>query len=242
MKKRPTKWWLTGLCLLIASSTQAGDVAVTQSSGASHGLDAEVTAMLGAERAALSEVSPTKIKRLVTQPTRTNLWRKRPEPKPIAQEAVAVTRYDAAFLKTMPAASGGEPWHCLTEALYFEARGESVKGMFAVGEVILNRVDSRRYPNDVCAVIYQGTGERFRCQFTYSCDGRKEVVSEPRAWEKVGKVAQLLLSGDAPRDLTSGATHYHTKSVSPRWSKVFPRTVTIGYHHFYREEPRYASN
>lgn len=239
MKIGSTKGWLAGLCLILATGAQAGELVVSHSNDPKRALDAEVTAMLGAERAALSRVSPTKIKQLITQPTRTNLWFKRPEPKPTPGPEML---FDAAYLKEMPAASGGESWRCLTEALYFEARGESVKGMFAVGEVILNRVDSQRYPDDVCAVIYQGTGERFRCQFTYSCDGRKEIVSEPRSWERVGKVAKLLLSGDVERSLTEGATHYHTKAVSPRWSRVFTRTATIGYHYFYREEPRYASN
>ena len=48
-----------------------------------------------------------------------------------------------------------------------------------------------------------------------------------------------MLDG-APRNLTGGATHYHTKSVKPRWSRVFPRTTTIGYHHFYKQPNRYA--
>jgi spore germination cell wall hydrolase CwlJ-like protein len=91
-------------------------------------------------------------------------------------------------------------------------------------------------------VIYQGTGQKYRCQFTYACDGKKEVINEPRAYEKVSKIAQVMLAEDAPRDLTSGATHYHTKSVNPRWARVYPRTTTIGYHHFYRQPQRVASN
>ena len=58
---------------------------------------------------------------------------------------------------------------------------------------------------------------------------------------KVGKIARLMLDGIAPMDLTGGATHYHTKAVKPKWSRVFPRTTTIGYHHFYREPSRIAS-
>ena len=142
----------------------------------------------------------------------------------------------------MPFEKGGESWACLAEALYFEARGESVKGIFAVGEVSLNRVEHPAYPDTVCGVIYQGTGKRFQCQFTYSCDGKKEVFNERRAYEKVGKIASLMLGGKAPLDLTEGATHYHTKSVKPRWSRVYPRTATIGYHHFYRKAAQLASN
>jgi len=142
-------------------------------------------------------------------------------------------RYDRRWLDQLPEAAGGSEWECLAEALYFEARGERLKGQFAVAEVILNRVDSARYPDTVCAVVNQGTGKRYQCQFTYTCDGHAENIHEPKAWERVGKVARLMLDG-APRVLTAGATHYHTKAVNPRWAHTYPRTATIGVHHFYR--------
>lgn len=154
--------------------------------------------------------------------------------------AGAIT-YSREFLANLPAAKGGAEWRCLAEALYFEARGETVKGQFAVAEVILNRVDSPRYPNSICGVINQGTGRKFACQFTYTCDGQKEVVHEPRAFERVGKVAKLMVNG-APRPLTKGATHYHTKAVAPKWSRKFPRTATIGVHHFYRHPREVSQN
>jgi len=142
-------------------------------------------------------------------------------------------RFNRSWIDNQPKATGGDEWRCLSEALYFEARGESIKGMTAVAEVILNRVDTRRFPNTVCDVINQGTGRRFACQFTYTCDGRAETISEPAAWERVGKVARIMLDG-APRSLTNGATHYHTLSVRPNWAKVYTRTTTVGYHRFYR--------
>jgi len=129
---------------------------------------------------------------------------------------------------------------CLTEALYFEARGESVKGQFAVAEVILNRVASPAYPDDVCGVITQGTGRKYQCQFTYTCDGHPERIHEPAAYEQVSKVAYVSLSGVA-EPLTDGATHYHTKHVSPSWARKFPRTATIGVHHFYRQPVQVAN-
>jgi hypothetical protein len=134
----------------------------------------------------------------------------RPMPRPDRPRL----RYDRGFLAGLPAASGGEDWQCLTEALYFEARGEDTRGIFAVAEVILNRVDSGRFPDSVCAVVNQGTGEKYQCQFTYTCDGLAETIREPRAWRRVGKVARLMLDG-APRMLTNGATHYHTLAVDP---------------------------
>ncbi len=128
-------------------------------------------------------------------------------------------------------------WQCLAEALYFEARGETVKGQFAVAEVIMNRVDHGAYPDSLCGVINQGTGRKYQCQFTYTCDGIAEKIHEPDAYERVGKIARLVIDG-APRVLTDGATHYHTKAVNPKWARSFPRTATIGVHHFYRQPTR----
>ena len=152
-----------------------------------------------------------------------------PEPK----DGSGDTHYSRARLEAMPVAKGGRDWVCLTEALYFEARGETVKGIFGVAEVILNRVDDRRYPSSVCGVINQGTGERYRCQFTYTCDGNPEHIGEPKAFTRVGKVARLMLEG-APKTLTGGATHYHTRAVRPSWARKFSKTASIGVHHFYR--------
>ena len=140
--------------------------------------------------------------------------------------------YTRDYLVAIPAHKGSKQWACLAEALYFEARGEEIKGQFAVAEVILNRVDSAAFPSSPCGVVHQGTGRRFACQFTYDCDGRAEIIRDKKAYVQVGKVAQLMLEG-APRRLTKGALYYHTKSVNPRWAKSFFKTATIGRHYFY---------
>ncbi len=127
---------------------------------------------------------------------------------------------------------GGQEWQCLTEALYFEARGEEIKGIIAVAEVIINRRDSNDFPNTICGVIEQGSHKRNRCQFSYKCDGLHERFSEAEAYNLVGNVAHLALG--EPRDLTGGATFYHSKSVRPYWADSFDRTADIGRHLFYR--------
>lgn len=126
-----------------------------------------------------------------------------------------------------------ESWRCLSEAIYFEARGESTRGQVAVAEVILNRVDSRRYPKTVCGVVKQGTGKRNLCQFSYTCDGIPDRIHNKRAFLKAGKIAKMMMDG-RPRVLTGKATHYHTTAVSPRWSKKLTKTALIGEHIFYR--------
>lgn len=149
--------------------------------------------------------------------------------------------FSKSWLDQQPRAEGGENWECLSEALYFEARGETVKGQFAVAEVIMNRVKSARFPNSLCGVIRQGTGKRYQCQFTYTCDGHAEVISEPKAFERVSKVARAVMDGHA-EDLTKGATYYHTTAVTPRWARVFEQTTRIGVHVFYRNNVRTASS
>jgi spore germination cell wall hydrolase CwlJ-like protein len=133
----------------------------------------------------------------------------------------------------LPKAEGGEALQCLSEALYFEARGESVKGQFAVAEVILNRVESARFPDSVCGVIRQGTGKKYGCQFTYNCDGKPETITEQKAFDRVSKVAMMSIARTA-RPLTDGATHYHTTAVRPNWSRKYKKTAKIGVHIFYR--------
>lgn len=150
-------------------------------------------------------------------------------------------KFSKSWLDAQPAASGDEHFACLAEALYFEARGETVKGQFAVAEVIINRAESKRFPNDICGVINQGTGRKYQCQFTYTCDGRPEVISEKQAYERVKKVARAAIDGRAP-DLTDGATFYHTTAVRPSWSRKFENTALIGVHLFYKPRVRTASN
>lgn len=162
-----------------------------------------------------------------------------PPAKPLRLARAAKLRAEAgrihseSWIEEQQAASGGAEWRCLSEALYFEARGEKARGLYAVAEVILNRVASKRYPNSVCGVVNQGTGRKYACQFTYTCDGLPENVTEKAAWERVGKVARVMLDG-APRSLTEGALYYHTRSVAPSWSRTKARTASIGVHYFYR--------
>jgi len=153
----------------------------------------------------------------------------------------AKIKYSRDWLKAQPVVSGGAEWQCLAEALYFEARGESVQGQFAVAEVILNRVDSDRFPGSICAVVKQGTGRKYACQFSFTCDGIAEVIKEPAAFEQVGKVAKLMIDG-APRGLTDGATYFHTRNVRPSWARKFTRTTTIGVHLFYRQSTQLSLN
>lgn len=143
----------------------------------------------------------------------------------------SVIRYNADWLAEQPAPKGGADWECLSQAVYFEARGESIKGQFAVAEVVLNRVDSGQFARSVCGVVKQRGGGS--CQFSYVCDGTADRMRERGAREVAQRIAYVMLNG-APRALTSGATYFHTNGVRPKWSRKFERTAAIGDHLFYR--------
>ena len=83
---------------------------------------------------------------------------------------------DTRAIDALPLETGGPQWQCLAEAIYFESRGEPLAGQIAVAEVVLNRVDDRRYPKTVCGVTKQGVGGGRGCQFSYACDGRSDAM------------------------------------------------------------------
>lgn len=133
-----------------------------------------------------------------------------------------------------------EELYCLAEAIYFEARGEPLKGQVAVAEVVLNRVDSRHWPGSICGVVNQGSERRTGCQFSYVCDGKPETINDDRAWGLAEGVAELMMRG-APRRITGHATHYHADYVSPRWAQSMEETTVIGQHIFFRRLLRFAT-
>jgi spore germination cell wall hydrolase CwlJ-like protein len=123
---------------------------------------------------------------------------------------------------------------CLANAVYFEARSESVRGQIAVAQVVLNRVFSGYYPEDVCGVVYQGARRHLSCQFTFACDGIPDVVTEPDAWERAKRIANAALDGKVWLKDVGKATHYHAYWVNPYWVRSMRRLQRIGVHSFYR--------
>ena len=124
---------------------------------------------------------------------------------------------------------------CLSEALYFEARGEQIEGQIAVADVIINRKNSNRFPSTICGVVSEGSHKKHACQFSYNCDGKLEIVTEKGSYGRISKLSQILLEPSA-RVLTDGATFYHAKAVNPSWAKKFKKTNEIGQHIFYKLE------
>ncbi len=140
-----------------------------------------------------------------------------------------------------PERARGAELACLTEALYHEARGEGLRGMRAVAEVVLNRVEAPRFPGSICAVVRQGARRAGACQFSYACDGSLDRAEDPRAMARAERIAREMAAG-APRALTDGATHFHTTAVNPAWASAYEMTAQIGVHRFYRRPVEMASN
>jgi spore germination cell wall hydrolase CwlJ-like protein len=122
---------------------------------------------------------------------------------------------------------------CLAQAVYFESRAESIRGQQAVAAVVLNRVRSDRFPDDICAVVRQGNGKRHQCQFSWFCDGRSDKPRDMSAWATALEVADAALNG-AIDDPTHGALFFHATHVKPRWRKKLTQTAAIDNHVFYR--------
>ena len=160
-------------------------------------------------------------------------------PRPEERPEGSKVRYSGRWLRSLAKPTGGKQWACLAEAIYFEARGEGVEGQFAVAEVILNRVDSPKFPNSICKVVRQGTGRKHACQFSYNCDGKLEYIANGEAYDQAKRVARVSMDRKT-RPLTKGATYYHATFVSPSWARSFQHVTTIGVHKFYKPVRRVA--
>jgi len=121
---------------------------------------------------------------------------------------------------------------CLALNVYFEARSDNMEGQYAVAHVVMNRVQSHRFPNDVCSVVTQHRKGR-TCQFSWYCDGKSDKPRDAYAMAYATMVAADVLRGEAA-DMTGGATHYHANYVRPYWASELEHTVTIGSHLFYK--------
>lgn len=143
---------------------------------------------------------------------------------------------DHAWAATVlpPSVFSAEEQQCLASGIYFEARGESVKGQAAVAQVILNRVRNPAYPETVCGVVYQNKDWRNRCQFSFACDRIKDRVNSPRHWTIARDVAMAVTAGKIWLDEVGSATHYHAVYVRPAWARTMKKVGRIGLHVFYR--------
>jgi len=123
---------------------------------------------------------------------------------------------------------------CLSEVMYYEARGEGTDGQMAVAEVVFHRLRHGHYGHSICGVVYEGA-DTSTCQFSFACNGQLALRKSPVAWHSTEILAARILAGQvALRDITGDATHFHAVSVTPDWADNMERTVQIGNHIFYK--------
>ena len=131
-----------------------------------------------------------------------------------------------------PAGAGTDDLTCLTQAVYYESRGQPLEGQEGVAQVVMNRTHSARYPGSVCGVVFQRSGGG-TCQFTFACDGSMDRLIQPTAWDKAKSVASQALGGFVYKPLEA-AIHYHASWMTPYWAPTLTRIQQIGGQTFYQ--------
>ena len=127
-----------------------------------------------------------------------------------------------------------EEVNCLAQNVYFESRSEPLAGQIAVAMVTLNRLSSARFPDSICGVVRQGGKHRNRCQFSWYCDGKPDVIKNQEAWHRALNIAYAALFNGIS-DPTRGALYFHAHYVKPSWASRMRSTVRIGNHLYYRD-------
>jgi spore germination cell wall hydrolase CwlJ-like protein len=123
---------------------------------------------------------------------------------------------------------------CLAMNVYREAGHEPFEGKVAVAQVTLNRVNSNKFPRDVCAVVYQKSRftERVICQFSWYCDSKhRNRPVDDEAYEESYRVAKMVFLEDFRLESIRNALYYHADYVDPNWK--LKRITKIGTHIFY---------
>lgn len=119
---------------------------------------------------------------------------------------------------------------CMAQNIYYESRGEPRAGKYAVGHVVMNRVKSSKFPSTPCEVI------QFRarkvCAFSWVCNPNRSIKNSS-AYNESLEIAKEIYYNKS-KDVTNGATYFHSTSVRPSWSRIFTRTMQIGRHIFYK--------
>ncbi len=123
---------------------------------------------------------------------------------------------------------------CLTRNIYWEAASEPFEGKVAVAQVTMNRLESGRFGDSVCGVIYQKNVvyQKVICQFSWVCETTHKVkpVHQP-LWKESELVAKKVLLENFRLPGLKEALYYHADYVSPGWK--LPKIDQIGRHIFY---------
>lgn len=122
---------------------------------------------------------------------------------------------------------------CLTQAVYWEARGEPIEGQLEVAHVVLNRVRDERFPNTACAVVQQRL--QGACQFAWACTYRRHVkVGRNSAWQQAREVAMVAARQNQGRE--PGVLYFRARRTqADTWWRGLFEVAEIGGHTFYAD-------
>ncbi|MCF6092780.1 spore cortex-lytic enzyme [Microaerobacter geothermalis] len=160
-----------------------------------------------------------KVDGIVGPKTKLKLWKATKNWRPGG--AQVKTEKKATPVRSMGGFSANEI-KIMANAVYGEARGEPYVGQVAVAAVILNRVESAKFPNTPSGVIFQPGA------FTAVADG--QIWLTPNA--KAKKAVQDAINGWDP---TGGAIYYfNPNTATSAWIWSRPQIKRIGKHIFAR--------
>lgn len=115
---------------------------------------------------------------------------------------------------------------CLTKNIYYEARGESLKGKFAVAHVTINRSKTRNKP--ICGIVYEAR------QFSWTHQKQLPPVDRASSSWIISERVALFVLLFPDWDVTKGSQFYHAVYVSPSWKRKKKFVLKIDNHLFYR--------
>ena len=144
-----------------------------------------------------------------------------PEPTPVKRSLPELVSAHAA------AEVDNRELECLAGAIFFEARSEPIHGQLAVGEVVVNRAKSGRFPTSYCGVVFQSG------QFSFVRNRALPPINRASTqWHRAVGIAQIAHNALAER-VAPRALFFHATRVAPGW-RGMTRLATIGNHVFYR--------
>ncbi len=136
---------------------------------------------------------------------------------PLFAGCVGAPGADEAFDALAAKKDYGPAQECLARAMYFESNRSSADGMLAVGTVVMNRVASQDYPNDVCEVVGQPN------QFAPGVMTREMRAGKELAME----VASRVLSGERHKSVDK-AKFFHTAGMNFPYRNMSYRLIAGG--------------
>ena len=146
-----------------------------------------------------------------------------------ARSTIDGSRIDAARVRARDI-------RCLAENIYFEARGESLRGQYAVAEVTMNRLASPHFPDTVCDVVHDTrwdtARQRLVAHFSWTAFKLRLESGSPE-WKQAMDVATIVYDGHY-QPIVPNALFYHATSVNPYWASSKRLVARIGNHIFYR--------